>query len=70
MNYITKLQEQLLTAVQTSPYHEKTIVFGEGAEAPLLMMIGEAPVVTRKSRAVPLSARRGRTFPPFWRWSV
>ena len=43
MNHITKLQENLLTAVQTSPYHEKTIVFGEGAEAPLLMMIGEAP---------------------------
>ena len=33
MNHITKLQENLLTAVQTSPYHEKTIVFGEGAEA-------------------------------------
>jgi flagellar assembly factor FliW len=43
MNHITKLQENLLTAVQTSPYREKTIVFGEGAEAPLLMMIGEAP---------------------------
>ena len=36
MNHITKLQENLLTAVQTSPYREKTIVFGEGAEAPLL----------------------------------
>ena len=31
MNYITKLQENLLTAVQASPYREKTIVFGEGA---------------------------------------
>ena len=71
MNHITKLQENLLTAVQTSPYHEKTIVFGEGAEAPLLMMIGEAPGGDEeKPRAVPLSARRGRTFPPFWRWSA
>ena len=66
MNHITKLQENLLTAVQTSPYHEKTIVFGEGAEAPLLMMIGEAP----GGDAAPSSARQGRTFPPFWRWSV
>ena len=70
MNHITKLQENLLTAVQTSPYWEKTIVFGEGAEAPLLMMIGEAPAVMRKSRAAPSSARQGRTFPPFWRWSA
>ena len=57
MNHITKLQENLLTAVQTSPYREKTIVFGEGAEAPLLMMIGEAPGGDEEK-------------PPFWRWSA
>ena len=28
MNNMKRLQENLLTAVQTSPYREKTIVFG------------------------------------------
>lgn len=70
MNHITKLQENLLTAVQTSPYREKTIVFGEGAEAPLLMMIGEAPGGDEEKQGRPSSARQGRTFPPFWRWSA
>ena len=32
MNHITKLQENLLTAVQTSPYREKTIFFVDGDE--------------------------------------
>ena len=60
MNYITKLQEQLLTAVQTSPYHEKTIVFGEGAEAPLLMMIGEAPGGDEEKQGRPFVGKAGK----------
>ena len=65
MNYITKLQEQLLTAVQTSPYHEKTIVFGEGAEAPLLMMIGEAPGGDEEKQGRPFVGKAGKNLSAF-----
>ena len=60
MNYITKLPAQLFTAVQTSPYHEKTIVFGEGAEAPLLMMIGEAPGGDEEKQGRPFVGKAGK----------
>ena len=65
MNYITKLQENLLTAVQTSPYHEKTIVFGEGAEAPLLMMIGEAPGGDEEKQGRPFVGKAGKNLSAF-----
>lgn len=62
---ITKLQENLLTAVQTSPYHEKTIVFGEGAEAPLLMMIGEAPGGDEEKQGRPFVGKAGKNLSAF-----
>ena len=65
MNHITKLQENLLTAVQTSPYHEKTIVFGEGAEAPLLMMIGEAPGGDEEKQGRPFVGKAGKNLDHF-----
>ena len=65
MNHITKLQENLLTAVQTSPYHEKTIVFGEGAEAPLLMMIGEAPGGDEEKQGRPFVGKAGKNLSAF-----
>ena len=65
MNHITKLQEQLLTAVQTSPYREKTIVFGEGAEAPLLMMIGEAPGGDEEKQGRPFVGKAGKNLSAF-----
>ena len=43
MKSINNVQQELLNAVETSAYKTKTIVFGEGAENPALMMIGEAP---------------------------
>ena len=65
MNHITKLQENLLTAVQTSPYREKTIVFGEGAEAPLLMMIGEAPGGDEEKQGRPFVGKAGKNLSAF-----
>ena len=65
MNYITKLQENLLTAVQASPYREKTIVFGEGAEAPLLMMIGEAPGGDEEKQGRPFVGKAGKNLSAF-----
>ena len=65
MNHIAKLQENLLTAVQTSPYHEKTIVFGEGAEAPLLMMIGEAPGGDEEKQGRPFVGKAGKNLSAF-----
>ena len=43
MKNINNVQQELLAAVETSAYKENIIVFGEGAENPALMMIGEAP---------------------------
>ena len=65
MNHITKLQENLLTAVQTSPYREKSIVFGEGAEAPLLMMIGEAPGGDEEKQGRPFVGKAGKNLSAF-----
>ena len=53
MKNINSVHQELLQAVETSAYKEKVIVFGEGAENPALMMIGEAPAAMKKSRAVP-----------------
>lgn len=65
LNHITKLQENLLTAVQVSPYREKTIVFGEGAEAPLLMMIGEAPGGDEEKQGRPFVGKAGKNLSAF-----
>ena len=65
MNHITKLQENLLTAVQASPYREKTIVFGEGAGGPLLMMIGEAPGGDEGKQGRPFVGKAGKNLSAF-----
>ena len=44
---------------------EKTIVFGEGAEAPLLMMIGEAPGGDEEKQGRPFVGKAGKNLSAF-----
>ena len=59
MKNIQDIQKNLLAAVQASPYSEKTIVFGEGAEQPALMMIGEAPGGDEEKQGRPFVGKAG-----------
>ena len=65
MNRMQEMQERLRAAVQTSPYREKTIVFGEGAEAPALMMIGEAPGGDEEKQGHPFVGKAGKNLSAF-----
>ena len=65
MNRMQEMQERLRAAVQTSPYREKTIVFGEGAEAPALMMIGEAPGGDEEKQGRPFVGKAGKNLSAF-----
>ena len=59
MKDINKVQQELLAAVETSAYQTKTIVFGEGAENPALMMIGEAPGGDEEKQGRPFVGKAG-----------
>ena len=65
MKHIKDIQNELLEAVQTSPYGEKTIVFGEGAENPALMMIGEAPGGDEEKQGRPFVGKAGKNLSAF-----
>ncbi|MBQ9090884.1 MAG: uracil-DNA glycosylase, partial [Anaerotignum sp.] len=65
MKNITDVQKALLTAVETSAYKEKTIVFGEGAENPALMMIGEAPGGDEEKQGRPFVGKAGKNLSAF-----
>ena len=65
MNNIKDIQQAMLAAVQTSPYQEKTIVFGEGAENPALMMIGEAPGGDEEKQGRPFVGKAGKNLSAF-----
>ena len=59
------LREKLLAAVDKSPYCGKTLVFGEGAEHPALMMIGEAPGGDEEKQGRPFVGKAGKNLSAF-----
>lgn len=65
MKNIREVQQALLAAVETSAYQEKTIVFGEGAENPALMMIGEAPGGDEEKQGRPFVGKAGKNLSAF-----
>lgn len=65
MKRIKVVQESLLAAVKTSAYQDKTIVFGEGAEMPALMMIGEAPGGDEERQGRPFVGKAGKNLSAF-----
>ena len=65
MRDIKKLQNEIFAAMQTSPYRERSIVFGEGAAQPALMMIGEAPGGDEEKQGRPFVGRAGKNLSAF-----
>ena len=65
MKDINKVQQELLAAVETSAYQTKTIVFGEGAENPALMLIGEAPGGDEEKQGRPFVGKAGKNLSAF-----
>ena len=65
MKTINNVQQKLLAAVETSAYQTKTIVFGEGAENPALMMIGEAPGGDEEKQGRPFVGKAGKNLSAF-----
>ncbi|MGN0135372.1 uracil-DNA glycosylase family protein [Anaerotignum sp.] len=65
MKKIQDIQKNLLEAVQISAYSGKTIVFGEGAEQPALMMIGEAPGGDEEKQGRPFVGKAGKNLSAF-----
>lgn len=65
MKQIKDVQQAMLAAVATSAYKEKTIVFGEGAENPALMMIGEAPGGDEEKQGRPFVGKAGKNLSAF-----
>lgn len=58
-------QNQLQKALETSLYQGKTIVFGEGAQSPALMMIGEAPGGEEEKQGRPFVGKAGKNLSAF-----
>ncbi|MBR4015344.1 MAG: uracil-DNA glycosylase [Anaerotignum sp.] len=58
-------QNQLRKALETSLYQGKTIVFGEGAQSPALMMIGEAPGGEEEKQGRPFVGKAGKNLSAF-----
>lgn len=60
-----ELQNQMLTALEASPYQGKILVFGEGAAEPALMMIGEAPGGDEEKQGHPFVGKAGKNLSAF-----
>lgn len=60
-----ELQDRMLTALKASPYQGKTLVFGEGAAEPALMMIGEAPGGDEEKQGHPFVGKAGKNLSAF-----
>ena len=65
MKNLKEIQENLQKASKHSPYAEKRIVFGEGAEHPALMMIGEAPGGEEEQQGRPFVGKAGKNLSAF-----
>lgn len=65
MKTIKDVQQCMLQAAAASAYQEKTIVCGEGAEHPALMMIGEAPGGEEEKQGRPFVGKAGKNLSAF-----
>lgn len=65
MDSLIKLQQKLHTAAEASAFSDRTLVFGEGAQSPLLMMIGEAPGGDEEKQGKPFVGKAGKNLSAF-----
>lgn len=65
MNQQTNLQEKMQKNFQCSNFSEKKLVFGEGAQMPALMMIGEAPGGDEEKQGRPFVGKAGKNLSSF-----
>ncbi len=65
MNKQIDFQEKLTQNFQNCVFGEKTLVFGEGADAPVLMMIGEAPGGDEEKQGRPFVGKAGKNLSSF-----
>lgn len=65
MEQYEKWKQRLLEAQSLSPFAEKKLVFGEGAAAPILMMIGEAPGGDEEKQGRPFVGKAGKNLSAF-----
>ena len=65
MSMQLKFQEKMQQNHKNSAYGEKKLVFGEGASAPLLMMIGEAPGGDEEKQGRPFVGKAGKNLSSF-----
>lgn len=65
MNQQTNLQEKMQKNFQCSNFGEKKLVFGEGAQMPALMMIGEAPGGDEEKQGRPFVGKAGKNLSSF-----
>lgn len=62
---LEKWKQELLTAQRHTPFAEQKLVFGEGAAAPALMMIGEAPGGDEEKQGRPFVGKAGKNLSVF-----
>lgn len=65
MNQQKDFQEKLQKNFQCSAFGEKKLVFGEGAQMPILMMIGEAPGGDEEKQGKPFVGKAGKNLSAF-----
>ncbi|MFV0315087.1 MAG: uracil-DNA glycosylase [Anaerotignum sp.] len=65
MNFYDEFQKKLTENFKNSVFAEKTLVFGEGAKMPLLMMIGEAPGGDEEKQGRPFVGKAGKNLSAF-----
>lgn len=65
MNQQLELQKKATEVLKKSVYAQKTLVFGEGAQAPALMMIGEAPGGDEEKQGRPFVGKAGKNLSSF-----
>ena len=65
MERLEQWKQRLLEAHNSTPFAEKKIVFGEGAAAPVLMMIGEAPGGDEEKQGRPFVGKAGKNLSAF-----
>lgn len=65
MKNIKEIQNEMREAAAKSPYSGKTLVCGEGAEQPALMMIGEAPGGEEEQQGRPFVGKAGKNLSAF-----
>ncbi|WMI81115.1 uracil-DNA glycosylase [Anaerotignum sp. MB30-C6] len=65
MNTRYEFEKRLTQNLQNSVFGEKTLVFGEGANTPLLMMIGEAPGGDEEKQGRPFVGKAGKNLSSF-----